>query len=77
MSGYFGSEEHIASLSLEELKDLVRYLVGMREELHAIIKMYDREKCELQRKIDNQRKQLAGMQAAIIRLKSEVDKDEV
>lgn len=75
--GYFGSEEHIASLSLEELKDLVRYLVGMREELYAIVKMYDREKCELQRKIDNQRKQLAGMQAAIIRLKGEVNKDEV
>lgn len=70
MSGYFGSEEHIASLSLDELRDLARYLARSRDELNVIIEMQDREKRELQRKIDNQRRQLAGMQEAIIRLKS-------
>lgn len=75
MSDYFGSDEHIASLSLPELRDLARYLVRSRNELSEIIKMQDREKCELQRKIDNQRRQLSGMQAAIIRLKGEVNQD--
>ena len=70
MSDYFGSDEHIESLSHEKLKDLARYLVRSRNELSEIIEMQDREKRELQRKIDNQRRQLSGMQAAIIRLKS-------
>lgn len=69
MSEHFGSDEHIESLSLDELRDLARYLVRSRDELSEIIEMQDREKCELQKKIDNQRRQLSGMQAAIIRLK--------
>ena len=72
MSEYFGSDEQIESLSHENLKDLARYLAWSRDELNAIIQMQDHEMCELKKKIDNQRKQLAGMQAAIIRLKSEV-----
>lgn len=72
MSEYFGSDEHIESLSHENLKDLARYLAWSRDELNAIIQMQDHEMRELKRKIENQRKQLAGMQAAIIRLKGKV-----
>lgn len=72
MSGHFASDEHIESLSHENLKDLARYLARSRDELNVILQMLDRENHELQRKIDNQRKQLAGMQGAIIRLKGEV-----
>ena len=69
MSGYFGSDEHIESLSPDELRDLARYLVRTRDELNTIVQMQDREKRELQRKIENQSRQLRQMQEAIIRLK--------
>ena len=41
MSEYFGSDEHIESLSHENLKDLARYLAWSRDELNAIIQMQD------------------------------------
>ena len=69
MSEYFGSDEHIESLSHEKLKDLARYLVRTRNELNTIVQMQDREMRELQRKIENQSRQLRQMQEAIIRLK--------
>lgn len=67
--GYFGSDEHIESLSHENLKDLARYLAWSRDELNAIIQMQDHEMRELKKKIENQSRQLRQMQEAIIRFK--------
>lgn len=67
MSDYFGSAEHIESVSHEKLKELALYFVRSRDDLQTIIMQQDAEITELHRKIANQRIQLRDMQMALER----------
>lgn len=61
----FGSEEHVKSLSREELESLFRYVFVSRNELETIITQQSREITELRKKVANQAAQLKAVQMAL------------
>lgn len=63
----FGSEEHVRSLSREQLEDLFRYVFNSRNDLNTIITQQDKEIAELRRKVANQSHQLKEVQTALER----------
>lgn len=63
----FGSEEHVRSLSREQLEDLFRYVFNSRNDLQKIITWQSGEITELRRKVANQAKQLKEVQTALER----------
>lgn len=63
----FGSEEHVRSLSREQLERLFRYVFNSRSGLETVIKQQDKEIAELRRKVANQSHQLKEVQAALER----------
>lgn len=69
----FGSDEHIRSLSREQLEDLFRYVFNSRNDLNTIITMQSREINELRRKVARQAKQLKAVQTALERRNRTLD----
>lgn len=63
----FGSDEHIRSLSREQLEDLFRYVFNSRNDLQKIIRWQSEEITVLRRKVANQAKQLKEVQTALER----------
>lgn len=61
----FGSEEHVRSLSREQLEDLFRYVFNSRNDLNTIITQQDAEITELRRRVARQAKQLKAVQVAL------------
>lgn len=61
----FGSEEHVKSLSRDELERLFRYVFVSRNELETIITQQSREITELRKKVANQAAQLKAVQMAL------------
>ncbi len=70
----FGSEEHVRSLSREQLERLFRYVFNSRKGLETIITQQQREVTELRRKVANQAAQLKAVQAALERRNRTLDK---
>ncbi len=65
MPDEFGSDEHVRSLSREELESLFRYVFNSRNDLNTIITMQSKEIYELYEKVANQSKQLKAVQVAL------------
>ena len=63
----FGSEEHVRSLSRDELEDLFRYVFDSRAGLQEILIQQSREIAELRRKVADQAAQLKAVQTALER----------
>ena len=63
----FGSEEHVRSLSREQLEELFRSVFNSRNDLNTIIKQQSQEIFELHRKVADQSHQLKEVQTALER----------
>lgn len=63
----FGSEEHVRSLSREQLEELFRSVFNSRNDLNTIITMQSREIAELRKKVADQSHQLKEVQIALER----------
>ena len=63
----FGSEEHVRSLSRDELESLFRYVFDSRNGLETAITQQSREIAELRRKVADQAAQLKAVQTALER----------
>lgn len=67
MSDYFGSEEHIKSMSREKLEEFALYVMRSRNDLETIIRQQSTEIYELRKKVANQARQLKEVQIALER----------
>lgn len=70
----FGSEEHVRSLSREQLEELFRSVFDSRKGLETIITQQDKEITELRRKVARQAKQLKEVQMALERRNRTLDR---
>lgn len=57
----FASDEHIASMSYEELKSFCRYMRRKCQTLELVLKMYREENARLRKKVENQAQNIRGL----------------
>lgn len=57
----FASDEHIASMSCEELESFCRYMRRKCRTLEFVLKMYREENAQLRKKIENQAENIRGL----------------
>ena len=55
------SDEHIASMSYEELESFCRYMRRKCQTLEFVLKMYREENAQLRKKIENQAENIRGL----------------
>ena len=63
----FGSEEHVKSLSREDLEELFRYVFNSRETLNRLLQYQDNEITRLHMRVARQAHQLKEVQMALER----------
>lgn len=59
--GEFASDEHIASMSCEELESFCRYMRRKCQTLELVLKMYREENARLRKKVENQTQNIRGL----------------
>lgn len=69
----FGSEEHVRSLTREQLEGLFRHVFDSRDGLAEIVSQQSREVTELHEKVARQAKQLKEVQTTLERRNRELD----
>lgn len=57
----FASDEHIASMSYEELEFFCRYMRRKCQTLEFVLKMYREENARLRKKVENQAQNIRGL----------------
>ena len=57
----FASDEHIASMSCEELESFCRYMRRKCQTLELVLKMYREENARLRKKMENQTQIIRGL----------------
>lgn len=57
----FASDEHIASMSCEELESFCCYMRRKCQTLEFVLKMYREENAQLRKKIENQAENIRGL----------------
>lgn len=57
----FASDEHIASMSYEELESFCRYMRRKCQTLELVLKMYREENALLRKKVENQAQNIRGL----------------
>lgn len=57
----FASDEHITSMSCEELESFCRYMRRKCQTLEFVLKMYREENARLRKKVENQAQNIRGL----------------
>lgn len=57
----FASDEHISSMSYEELESFCRYMRRKCQTLEFVLKMYREENARLRKKVENQAQNIRGL----------------
>lgn len=64
----FASDEHIASMSCEELESFCRYMRKRCQTLEFVLKMYREENARLRKKVENQAQNIRGLSCRLERI---------
>lgn len=64
----FASDEHIASMSYEELESFCRYMWRKCQTLELVLKMYREENARLRKKVENQTQNIRGLSCRLERI---------